>query len=117
VNVRVENNGIPFTSSCSKGEVLRIPIAHNEGNFYADTATVDELERSGRVILRYCDDAGNVNPESNPNGAINNIAGVCNEGGNVLGMMPHPERCSEKVLGSADGIRIFESAIKSWGVR
>lgn len=114
VNLRVENNTTPFTEACQKGQVLRIPIAHNEGNFYADAATVRELEDKGRVVFRYCDEAGNVVPSANPNGAINNIAGICNAEGNVFGMMPHPERCSESILGSADGIKIFESALQHW---
>ena len=115
MNLRVENSETPFTVGCQKGEVLRIPIAHNEGNYYADEETIQEIERNGRVVLRYCDEAGNLVTSANPNGSINNIAGICNEAGNVLGMMPHPERCSESILGSSDGAKIFRSVLKHWG--
>jgi phosphoribosylformylglycinamidine synthase I len=117
VDLRVENTSIPWTGDLAQDEVLRIPIAHNEGNFYADAATIARLESEKRVVFRYCDEAGNVTKDANPNGSINNIAGVCNAGGNVLGMMPHPERCSESILGSTDGVKIFKSAIKFWGVK
>lgn len=115
VNLRVENNETPFTSACKKGEVLRIPIAHNEGNYYADNDTIQRIEKNGQVVFRYCDESGNVVPSANPNGSINNIAGICNEERNVLGMMPHPERCSESILGSTDGARIFRSVLEHWG--
>jgi phosphoribosylformylglycinamidine synthase subunit PurQ / glutaminase len=111
--IRVENAETPFTRAVSDGEVLRIPVAHGEGNYVADPEVLAELEGEGRVVFRYCDAAGNVTPEANPNGSANNIAGIINESGNVLGMMPHPERCVESVLGSTDGLAIFESILGS----
>lgn len=93
------------------GHILQIPIAHGEGNYICDDNTLQMLDGDGRIIFRYCDAAGNVTPEANPNGAIANIAGICSANRNVLGMMPHPERAVEKLLGSADGLFIFESLI------
>lgn len=107
--VRTESTETPFTSSLSTGEVMRMPIAHGEGNYVADAATLDELELNGQVIFRYCDSEGRVTAEANPNGSARNIAGICNRDRNVLGMMPHPERCSESILGNADGLAIFRS--------
>lgn len=115
VNVRVENNASGFSNLCSKGQVLSIPIAHHGGNYYADADTIKELEDSGRVLLRYCDERGNVNESSNPNGSINNIAGILNARGNVAGMMPHPERAIEKCLGSDDGRLILQSIVERLG--
>ena len=109
IHMRVENADTPFTSAYSVGQVLRIPIAHGEGNYVADEATARALEDGGRVVFRYCDADGNVTPESNPNGSVANIAGIVNEGSNVLGLMPHPERAVEDVLGGTDGRGIFES--------
>ncbi len=109
VNIRVENNDTPFTHLMRVGDILRIPIAHGEGNYFA---THDDMI-SLNVVFRYCDERGNITPESNPNGSIHNIAGICNHQGNILGMMPHPERCSEELLGGENGRLIFESAI-SW---
>ena len=109
VHLRTESNNTSFTNQLALGEVLRVPIAHGEGTFFADDATLDELERNDQVIFRYCDDAGRVTRESNPNGSSRNIAGICNRGRNVLGMMPHPERCSESILGNTDGLKIFQS--------
>jgi len=102
VDLKVENEKTPFTSKLKKGRVLRIPIAHNEGNYFADDETLRKLKNNNQIIFRYC---------SNPNGSLEDIAGICNERGNVLGMMPHPERCSEALLGSDDGRLIFESMI------
>lgn len=113
VRVRVENNQTPFTRRCRPGQVLRIPIAHAEGNYTADQEVLEEWERTGRVVFRYVDDRGEPTPEANPNGSVNNIAGVLNAAGNVVGLMPHPERCMEDLLGSADGRLIFESIIES----
>jgi phosphoribosylformylglycinamidine synthase I len=113
VNLRVENNETPFTSQYKKGEVVRMPIAHHDGCYYAEEAVLDDLERSGQVVLRYVDECGNVTREANPNGAARNIAGIVNKKGNVLGMMPHPERCAELLLGGEDGKRIFLSMIDS----
>ena len=109
IHMRVENTDTPFTSAYRQGEVLRIPIAHGEGNYVADEATLRALEDSGRIVFRYCDADGNVTPESNPNGSANNIAGIVSEGGNVIGLMPHPERAVDAVLGGTDGAGIFRS--------
>jgi len=113
VNLRVENPGTSFTSLYRQGEVVRMPIAHHEGNYHAEQEVLDELERSGRVVLRYVDERGNATREANPNGAARNIAGIVSEKGNVFGLMPHPERCSERILGGEDGKRVFLSMIKS----
>lgn len=112
--IRVENNLTQFTHQYSKHQVLRIPIAHAEGNYYADPETIEKLESENRVVFRYCDEQGNLTEESNPNGAMNHIAGIINEAGNVLGMMPHPERLSEIILGGDDGLALFESMLKTW---
>ena len=112
VNVRVENNSSDFSNLCAKGQVLSIPIAHHGGNYYADSGTIKELEDSNRVLLRYCDERGNVNDSANPNGSINNIAGILNARGNVAGMMPHPERAIEKCLGADDGRMILQSIVQ-----
>jgi len=109
VYLRVENVSSPYTRECQGGDILKIPIAHNEGNFYHFDDDIQQLEDFGQVIFRYCDVEGNIVPEANPNGSINNIAGISNKEGNVLGLMPHPERAVENILGSADGLRIFES--------
>jgi phosphoribosylformylglycinamidine synthase I len=111
VNVRVENTDTPFTRLMSPGQVLRIPIAHNEGNYFVDRETLAAIEEKGQVAFRYCDEEGRSTDEANPNGALGNIAGVTNERGNVLGMMPHPERCAEAVLKEEDGRLVFESLI------
>lgn len=109
VHVRVENADTPFTNACRQGEVLCIPIGHMDGNYFCDEDTLEELQRDNRVVLRYCDPTGAITRESNPNGSLDNIAGICNSGRNVLGMMPHPERASEPALGCVDGVKIFES--------
>lgn len=113
VHLRVENNETPFTRLYRKGEVIRIPIAHSDGNYYTDVRTLAQLQKTNRVIFRYCDERGRLTEEANPNGSIQNIAGIISETGNVLGMMPHPERASEAILGSEDGKRIFLSMVKS----
>jgi len=112
VNIKTEFSGTPFTLDVLRESVLRIPIAHYQGNYYADRETLARLEGEGRVVFRYCDADGNVTPEANPNGSVGNIAGICNAGRNVLGMMPHPERCSEEEMGSSDGRRLFASMIR-----
>jgi phosphoribosylformylglycinamidine synthase len=117
VSVRVEQTDTPFTSRASNGQVLRIPIAHGEGNYYAEPAIVAELEASRRVIFRYCDPRGEITDASNPNGAVNNIAGLCSEQRNVVGLMPHPERACEPSLGSADGLVLFESVVTQLAVQ
>lgn len=113
VTVRVESNDSPFTQSAETGQLLRVPISHGEGNYFADQKTLDELETNGRVLFRYSNDSGDIVPGANPNGSINNIAGITNEAGNVLGMMPHPERCCEEIVGGVDGKVIFNSIIES----
>jgi len=111
VTVRVEQTDTPFTSAAVKGQRLRLPIAHGEGNYYAEPEVVRELEADRRVIFRYCDDRGDATDLANPNGALNGIAGICNEARNVVGLMPHPERACESPLGSADGLILFESVV------
>lgn len=113
VCIRVEQTDTMFTSRATKGQVLNIPIAHGEGNYYAEPAVIAELEAAGRVIFRYCDARGAAGDASNPNGSVNGIAGICNAGRNVVGLMPHPERACEPSLGSADGRVLFESVIAS----
>lgn len=111
INVRVENSDTPWTYEADKGKVLRIPVAHNEGAYYADDRTLRDMEANGMIVLRYCDMEGNSSDETNPNGSAMQIAGICNRKGNVFGLMPHPERASESALGSVDGRIIFESVI------
>jgi phosphoribosylformylglycinamidine synthase I len=113
VRVRVEQSDTPFTARALAGQVLRIPIAHGEGNYYAEPDVLRRLEHAKRVIFRYCDAAGRTTDQSNPNGSLDNIAGICSEGRNVVGLMPHPERACESVLGSSDGLVLFESVISS----
>jgi len=105
----------PFSSAYTPGEILRIPIAHNEGNFYASESDIARLEENGQVIFRYCSPSGELGDAWNPNGSLHNIAGVVNERRNVMGMMPHPERASESVLGSEDGRRVFVSLLRAVG--
>ncbi len=116
VRLRVESAGTPFTNNYLPGEVIRMPIAHGEGNYYANRETLEELEGGGRIVFRYCDRFGKVVPEANPNGSFGNIAGICSRRGNILGLMPHPERCSEAVLGNTDGLRVWMSILSWWGI-
>jgi len=111
VHLRVESTATPYTSECRQGEILNIPIGHMEGNYVCDDDTLRTLQRNQRIIFRYCDAEGNVTADANPNGSLDNIAGICNEGRNVLGMMPHPDRSSEDLLGSSDGYKIFRSMV------
>ena len=113
VHLKVERTDTPFTGKYEQHQVLSVPIAHNEGSYYADPATVDRLEGEGQVVFRYCTPEGAVDESANPNGSINNIAGVTNARGNVLGMMPHPERAAEALLGSEDGLPLFAS-LAAW---
>jgi phosphoribosylformylglycinamidine synthase len=113
VNVRVEHTDTPFTGSCAAGQLLRLPIAHGEGNYFADPDTLRQLEADRQVIFRYTDAAGGVDPGDNPNGSLNGIAGICNRRRNVVGLMPHPERACEAQLGSADGRAILQSAVRA----
>ncbi len=111
VHVRVETLNSPFTGALRKGEVLKIPIGHMEGNYFCDPETLATLRREDRVLFRYVTPEGEANAEGNPNGSLDNIAGICNEGRNVCGMMPHPDRSSEIQLGSADGLKVFQSLV------
>lgn len=117
VNLRTETTNSPYTNACKKGQILRIPIAHGEGNYYADPETLKQLNEQDRIIFRYCSPEGELTEESNPNGSLENIAGICNEKRNVFGLMPHPERSSEAILGSDDGRLVFESILKHCGVK
>ncbi len=114
VNVRVERSTTAFTSTCRTGEVLEIPVAHGDGNYFADDQTLKKLSDNGQIVLKYCGPDGAITPEANPNGSSLNIAGIINERGNVLGMMPHPERAADPVLRHTDGRKIFESMIHSF---
>jgi len=113
VTTRVEVDDSPFTHGCGKGSLLRLPVAHGEGCFFADAATLHELNANQQVILRYSDSEGHVVPEANPNGSIENIAGICNRERNVFGLMPHPDRASDARLGSMDGAKIFRSMVQT----
>jgi phosphoribosylformylglycinamidine synthase len=111
--LRVETADTPFTSQAKAGQAVRMPIAHGEGNYYADAATLARLNAEDRVVFRYCTPQGEVTREANPNGAIENIAGIINEGRNVLGMMPHPERVAEALIGGEDGLIIYRSMLEA----
>jgi phosphoribosylformylglycinamidine synthase len=111
VPVKVENARLPWTSAYDPSQVITLPIAHGEGRYYADADTLDELETNNQVVFRYCTPNGAIDAAGNPNGSLNNIAGICNRNGNVLGLMPHPERASDPVLGATDGIKLFESLL------
>jgi phosphoribosylformylglycinamidine synthase I len=113
VRVRVERTDTPFTGRASVGQVLRLPIAHGEGNYFAEPEVIRDLEASGRIVFRYCDEHGQLTDPSNPNGSLDNIAGICSAGRNVVGLMPHPERACESVLGSADGLVLFDSVVSA----
>jgi phosphoribosylformylglycinamidine synthase len=109
--LKVEQTATPFTGHYRRGEVIRLPIGHGEGNYYADVSTLDALEAEGRVVFRYVDRDGNATPEANPNGSQRNIAGICDASRRVVGLMPHPERLIEPLLGGSDGRRVFESVL------
>ncbi|MCY3809392.1 MAG: phosphoribosylformylglycinamidine synthase subunit PurQ [Gemmatimonadetes bacterium] len=111
--LRVERSDTPFTSRYREGQVIRMPLAHADGNYYADRGALEELESEGRVLFRYSDAEGESTEEANPNGSLNRIAGIVNEGGNVLGLMPHPDRAIDLALGSQDGLPLFESLVDS----
>ena len=113
VHLKVEQTDTIFTGRYRTGEVLRVPVAHGDGNYFADAATINRLEGEGRVAFRYCDEAGAITAQANPNGALNNIAGILSENRRVLGMMPHPERLYEAALGGSDGRRMFESVAQA----
>lgn len=112
--LRVENPDTPFTNAAAAGQTLRVPISHGEGNYFADAATIETLEANNRIAFRYCAPDGAVTADANPNGSLGNIAGILNESGNVLGMMPHPERCCDALLGGEDGKVIFQSIIDAF---
>jgi len=111
VHLRTETTNSPFTNTLERHQVLQIPIGHMEGNYYCDEATLAQLRDQDRIAFRYSDERGKITPEANPNGSLDNIAGILNEGRNVLGMMPHPDRSSEALLGSSDGFHIFRSML------
>src|ERR1700726_3325346 len=113
VNIRIEQTNTPFTSAAQKGQVLKMPIAHNDGNYTSDDATLAELEKNRQVIFRYTTPGGSDDNAGNPNGAVHNIAGICNRERNVAGLMPHPERAVESALGSNDGLVIFRSMVEA----
>ena len=113
VYVRVERGGIPAMTGIEKGAILEMPVAHHDGNYFADEKTLAALEENGQIVLRYCDRDGGATKEANPNGSLSNIAGICNEKGNVFGLMPHPERCAETLLGGRDGQKIFDALTSS----
>jgi phosphoribosylformylglycinamidine synthase len=114
--VRVETNETRYTNQYSPGQVLRLPISHGDGRYTADTATLDRLEQNGQVVFRYVNPSGEIDPAHDPNGSMRGIAGIVNERGNVIGLMPHPERAAEAVVGSADGVALFESVLAQVGV-
>jgi phosphoribosylformylglycinamidine synthase I len=116
VYLRTETTNSPFTNALTQGQVLKIPIGHMEGNYFCDDTTLTQLRDQDRVAFRYCDENGAITAEANPNGSLDNIAGVLNEGRNVMGMMPHPDRSSEALLGSADGFLIFQSLVSALAV-
>ena len=112
-NLRVETTATPFTRTATAGQVLRVPISHGEGNYFADPEKIADLESGGRIVFRYCTPDGDVTQDANPNGSLGNIAGISNHRGNVMGMMPHPERCCEELMGGSDGAVVFESIVEA----
>lgn len=117
VGIRVERTDTPFTRACAEGQVLQVPIAHGEGNYYAPPEVIDQLERENRVVFRYANVHGETTDQANPNGSLNNIAGICSAARNVVGLMPHPERACEPALGSGDGLLIFKSVVQALSER
>lgn len=115
VHLRTDSDRTPFTRSLPAGKVLHIPVAHGEGNYYCDPETLKQLQEQKRIVFRYCTPQGETTADANPNGSLDNIAGICNERGNVLGMMPHPERCLEPEMGSTDGRQLFVSLLATAG--
>ena len=113
VHMRVENEQTPFTRAYVRGQVISYPISHGDGSYFAEAATLRALEEHGQVVFRYCDARGSVTPAVNPNGSVNNIAGIRNRRGNILGLMPHPERACESILGSEDGLPLFTSLLQA----
>jgi phosphoribosylformylglycinamidine synthase len=117
VYLRVENADTAFSNACREGEVLKIPVGHMEGNYFCDPATLASLQRNKQIVFRFSTPQGEITAAANPNGSLDNIAGICSEGGNVLGMMPHPDRSAEAMLGSADGFKIFQSMVAALAVK
>jgi len=113
LHLRVESDNSPFTSVLHQGQVLDIPIAHGEGNYFADAETLKALHANSQILVRYCDASGNISPEANPNGSLGIIAGICSHGRNVFGLMPHPERVCDPLLGGTDGRGIFQSMLEA----
>lgn len=113
VPLRVEHTNSPWTQSYKPGQVITLPIAHGEGNYYADAETLADLESHNQILFRYCTPTGKINPAGNPNGSLNNIAGICNRRGNVMGMMPHPERAADPMLGNTEGLSLFKGVLES----
>jgi phosphoribosylformylglycinamidine synthase len=111
VHLRVDSTDSPITASCRRGEILRMPVGHADGNYYAEPGALDRLEKTGAILLRYTDGGGELTEEANPNGSLAHIAAVRNDTGNVVGIMPHPDRCYEPSLGTQDGVRIFQSLV------
>ncbi|MBE9062094.1 phosphoribosylformylglycinamidine synthase subunit PurQ [cf. Phormidesmis sp. LEGE 11477] len=111
--VRVERTDLPWTQGYSPGHIITLPIAHGEGCYFAEADTIKSLEDNNQILFRYCDALGEVNEAANPNGSLNNIAGICNQAGNVLGMMPHPERAADKALGNTDGLALFQGLLQT----
>jgi len=114
VYVKVENAATPFTKACEYGQILKLPIAHAEGNYYTDPVMLSSLQANAQIVFRYCAADGQITSKANPNGSLSNIAGIQNADGNVLGLMPHPERCAESVLGNSDGLNLFRSMLASF---
>lgn len=117
VPIKVERNDLPWTSEYSKAEVITLPIAHGEGSYYADSDTLKALEDHNQIIFRYCTATGEINEAGNPNGSANNIAGICDRTGKILGMMPHPERACDPLLGGTDGMKLFEGLLQTMSVK
>jgi len=117
VHLRTETTDSSFTNALKQGQVLQIPIGHMEGNYFCDAASLDELQRNNRVVLRYSSPDGEITAAANPNGSLDNIAGICSAGGNVIGMMPHPERAAEPELGCVDGWKVFQSLVGAMATR
>ena len=117
VHLRVEEIDTPFTCAAKRGQLLKLPVKHGEGCYYADPATLERLQKNRQILIRYVDGKGRPTASANPNGSLENIAGVCNERRNVFGLMPHPEDASEKLLGSEDGAKIFTSVIAACGTQ
>jgi len=112
VFLKIDENDSPFLSQYEKGQIISLPIAHADGHYYIDDDGLKALQSNGQIVLRYCDDEGRVNQDTNPNGSIKGIAGLCNKDRNVLGLMPHPERASEEILGGSDGFKMFDSIVR-----